>query len=125
MISIVNYLFEGKVAEHFKRNKGKYALGALGATTLGAGLTSGPYHEWQFDRHVKKAIEHTPEFKDAPPIAGDVTQSIGKFTFRSMPENKLQNMLNDKSPDVNGKVAQHMKEAIRHEIARRNSWTEK
>jgi len=32
MISIVNYLFEGKIIEHLKKHNNKYLLGAAGLT---------------------------------------------------------------------------------------------
>lgn len=125
MISIVNYLFEGKMLEHLKQNKGKYAAGIGGAVALGAGLTSGPYHDWQVGRHIDNAINAEPRSANELPIVKKITHSIGKFGLQNAPDSKLKEWINSPVAPTDEKFAKHMRAAAQHELDRRNSWTNK
>lgn len=82
MISIVNYLYEGKIIEHLKRNKGKYLVGAglAGAALapemisqvhkkIGQDLVSDAMNDKsgnEIDRAIKiaKGLKHEIQYRD-------------------------------------------------------------
>jgi len=60
MISIMNYLYEGQVLDHLKRNKGNYASGAIGLAVAPEVLSR--YHKRTAIKLGKEAFED-PDLK--------------------------------------------------------------
>jgi len=82
MISITTYIFEGKIIEHLKRNKGKYALGAAGL--LGAAVAAKLGHD--DDTPVKKMGKAFKQGTDTEPNNVPV-KKIGTSLKRKVEDN--------------------------------------
>jgi len=96
MISIMNYLYEGQILDHLKRNKGKYALGAIGlgvgALGAGAGLIAAPEALSQYHNYAAEKLKEEAEnvYDPTTTMTSEQWKNAGEYLTKQLHQSSAE-----------------------------------